>query len=84
MWVLVAQRRWQRENQILESLRQRERERLEVEAKVEMSDGVRKERMQSWTSSGKSDKDRGSGKLVSVRLVMSMLMGLVWFGWFVG
>ncbi|MCD9643737.1 hypothetical protein HAX54_031406 [Datura stramonium] len=50
--------RWHMENQSLGSSRQRETKRFEVQAKLEISDGVRNERMQSCTSSGKSVNDK--------------------------
>lgn len=68
IWVLEPQRRWQRENQSFESVRQRVRKRLEVQANEEISDGVRNERMQSWTSSGKSENwSSGMGGSPEVR-----------------
>lgn len=69
MWVLKPQRRWQRANQSLASERQRERKRLEVEAKVDTSEGVRKERMHSWTSSGKSDKEIASFGVLGIAMI---------------
>ena len=43
--------------QSLASFRHRETKRFDVQAKAETSEGVRNERMQSWTSSGKSVKE---------------------------
>lgn len=44
-------------NQSLLSLVQSERKRFDVQAKVAISEGVKKERIQSWTSSGKSENE---------------------------
>ncbi|KAF7823284.1 hypothetical protein G2W53_021428 [Senna tora] len=46
-----------KENQSLLSLVQREPNRFDVQVKVEISDGVRKERIHSWTSSGNYMKE---------------------------
>ena len=44
-------------NQSLVSFRHSETKRFEVQAKFAISGGDRKERMQSWMSSGKSEKE---------------------------
>lgn len=83
MWmrVLEDQRRWQRENQSLgERWRQREREGLEVAAKADISEGVRKDRMQSWTSSGKSEKgvEELGFAMVGTWIGFSLFLDLDW------
>ena len=57
IWVLEPQRRWHIVNQSLVSFRHSEMKRLEVQAKLAISGGNKKERMQSWMSSGKSEKE---------------------------
>lgn len=66
MWVLEPHLRSHMANQSLPSFLQSETKRFEVQAKVAISGGVRKERTQSWTSSGKSVKEMerpGSSRL---------------------
>lgn len=57
IWVLDPQRRRHMANQSLASFRHREVKRFEVQAKFAISGGDKKERMQSWMSSGKSEKE---------------------------
>lgn len=57
IWVLDPHLLSQRVNQSLLSQVQSERKRFDVQAKVAISEGVKKERIQSWTSSGKSENE---------------------------
>lgn len=57
IWVFEPHLRSHIENQSFPSFLQSETKRFEVQAKLEISGGVRKDRMHSWTSSGKSEKE---------------------------
>lgn len=56
IWVAEPHLRWHMENQRLLSVLKRVRWRFDVREKVVISDGVRNDRMQNWTSSGNSEK----------------------------
>lgn len=64
------QRRWHMASQRVpeEAPPQREEKRREVQAKAETSRGERKERMLSWTSSGKSEKVGGDAIVGGARV----------------
>lgn len=79
IWVLEPHLRSHIENQSLPSFLHSETNRFDVQAKLAISGGVRKERTQSWTSSGKSAKETEQPNSSIVRLVSLIvdIFGLV-------